>query len=148
MKHPHHVQFEFWITHEASAAINEAAEQQDIPRGKYIQNAVWEALGHEGDRTKLVPVFNGLNHRFIRYDHHQPGYKGRWAMWVRGRTTVHRSVPYLLTRAASAQGFGSATALVRHHLVVAIQRDLHRTVVMPKGRSGAQFGGVIHEEVT
>lgn len=146
----HHTQFEVWITTEASKALNDSAAMHDLTRGEYVQNAIWEAIGDHTDkpRTELLPRPRSTALDAIRTAQPKPGYKGRWSMWVRARCTVHNSVPMILTRAAGEQGFGSASAYLRHHLAILIKTDTGKTVPMPKGRSAADlFGGKIHEEV-
>lgn len=148
---PRHSQFQFWVTHAASEAINEAAAKQGISRGEYIQNAIWdgiEDMWQPADKDWLLPTSYRVNRRFYRYDAHTPGHKGRWSMWVQARATVHNRVPLMLTKRAEEMGHGSATAYVRHCLALAIKRDTGKTVPMPKGRTPSDlFGGKINEEV-
>lgn len=144
-------QFEVWVTREASEAINVSARKLDITRGRYMQLAIWEAIkdsvaSREMDVLLPCPITTAIYAR--HYADPKPGYKGRWAMWVRVRCTVHNSVPMRLTRLATQQGHGSASALVRHHLAIAIKRDTGKTVPMPNGRSSSHlFGGKINEVV-
>lgn len=150
----HHTQFEVWVTREASAAINEAAEKQDITRSQYIQNAIWDGIDGRlrptdlDDRLALLPVPRHTRRDLIRYAAHRPGYKGRWAMWVRARCTMHSSMPMILTWLSIEDGDGSASAFTRRLLSLAIERDLGRKVPMPSARKPTDlFGGKIHEVV-
>lgn len=146
----HHTQWEVWITREASTAINAAALQAGLTRGEYIQAALWQGVRDHTDRDRelLFPPPRQTTHRNARLANPRAGYKGRWAMWVRARCTVHNSVPMLLTRMSREHGLGSASEFTRQALVRAIQRDLGITVPMPPGRSSSDlFGGKINEEV-
>jgi hypothetical protein len=149
-RNPGTVQWEVWVTVEASNAINTAAKKLGITRGEYMQDALWRLLWvHTGkSREDLLPTPVHTNHRFTHLAHPKPGYKGRWSMWVRVRCTVHNSVPMLLTRLATEQGLGSASEFTRRALALALKRDTGLTVPMPSGRKPTDlFGGTIHEVV-
>lgn len=148
---PDRTQFEVWITSEASEAINVSARKLGVTRGRYMQLAAWEAIkdsvaGRSMDELLPEPVSTPTYSR--HYANAKPGYKGRWSMWVRVRCTVMNPVLMMLTRAALESGHGSASALVRYHLAIAIKRDTGKTVPMPPPRSHADlFGGKINEVV-
>lgn len=153
-RNPGTVQFEVWITREASDAINVSAQKLDITRGQYLQDAIWAALTMFEDniagrpRDYWLPVPVHTNVRYQRYERPKAGYKGRWSMWVRVRCTVNNAVPMRLTRTAERTGYGSGSALVRHYLAIAIKADTGKTVTMPPGRTSANlFGGAINEVV-
>lgn len=148
---PATVQYEVWITPAASDAINLAAYDKQITRGRYMQEAIAEAISDSAKRDLgfLLPPPRFTNRKAHWLDDPKPGYKGRWSMWVKVRCTVHNSVPMLLTRAAQRQGFGSGSALVRHYLALAIKEDTGLTVPMPPGRGASNlFGGKVNEEVS
>lgn len=148
---PHHTQFQFWVTREASEAINAAARKKKTTRAEYLQDVIWDAiedLWQPDDREWLLPRPIWQNRRYVNYANHKPGYKGRWAMWVQARANVHNRVPLMLTKQATKLGHGSASAYVRHCLAIALKRDTGKTVPMPAGRTSAHlFGGKINEEV-
>lgn len=147
-RNPGTVQFEVWVTREASDAINAAAEEKGITRGEYMQDAIWAGIESYVDepRERLLPAPVHTNLRYQRLGQPKPGYKGRWSMWVRVRCTVSNQVPMWITRCGLMEGYGSASAYTRHLLAVAIKQDLGKTVPMPPGRTSANlFGGEIQE---
>lgn len=149
-RNPGTVQWEVWVTTEASDAINLAASRQKMTRGRYIQHALWAMVWMHTDKERddLFPPPRHTNRRFRRLANPKPGYKGRWSMWVRARCTVHNSVPMLLTRLAKEQNLGSASEYTRLALAIAIKKDTGKTVKMPPGRKPTDlFGGTINEVV-
>lgn len=134
-RHPGTVQFEVWITPEASAAINRAAISLGVSRGRYMQQALAAGLDPgERDMDALLPEPTRCN---VRYEHLQTpkvGYRGRWSRWVRVRCTVQNCVPMMLTRQGADAGFGSASSYARHLLAIAIKEDTGLTVPMPRGQ--------------
>lgn len=149
-RNPGTVQWEVWVTVEASDAINVSAQKLGMTRGEYMQDALWRLvwMHTERGRDDLFPKPVHTNRRYARLSNPKPGYKGRWSMWVRARCTVHNSVPMLLTRLAKEQGLGSASEFTRRALAIAIKRDTGKTVAMPSGRKPTDlFGGTIHEVV-
>lgn len=149
-RNPGTTQYEVWITREASDAANRAALGRGMTRGEYMQDAIWQAIARSTDRERadLLPTPRRTNIRYQWHSDPKPGYKGRWSMWVRIRCTVANPVPMTLTRTAEERGFGSASALVRHHLAIAIKADTGLTVPMPPGRTSENlFGGQINEAV-
>lgn len=145
-------QIRFWLTPEASTAINQAAQSKGVSRGQYIQDTIWDSIcrdlpGHD-TRENLLPlkVKNTATSRMWQQNH-APGPSGRWSKWVQGRMNAKERVPSILHQLAKENGYGSGTAYLRDQLREAIYRDLGKYVEMPPGLDPKKLlGGVAANE--